>query len=173
MTTARQYFDFARNKSFLDVTSHQANDFQVNNAFWRHINELTAEFHEDGRFVTFPGYEWSGNTAVGGDRNVFFRSERRQIRRSSHALLADRSDIATDAPDARVVIHAVIWVERDSQKRIVIGKGGSMLKQVGRGARMEIARQLGRPVHLELWVKVRENWADSEKDLKSLGFETR
>lgn len=97
---SREYFDFARNKSFLDVTAHQANDFQVNNAFWRHLNELTAEYHEDHRFVTFPGYEWSGNTAVGGDRNVFFRSEGRPIHRSSHALLPDRSDLHTDAPDA-------------------------------------------------------------------------
>lgn len=97
---SREYFDFARDRAFLDVTSHQANDFQVNNAFWKYLNELTAEFHKDHRFVTFPGYEWSGNTAVGGDRNVFFRNEGRQIHRSSHALLTDRSDIDTDAPNA-------------------------------------------------------------------------
>ena len=97
---SRDYFTFARNMSFLDATSHQANDFQINNTFWAYINELTAEFHQDHRFVTFPGYEWSGNTAVGGDRNVFFRTEGRQIRRSSHALLPDRSDIHTDAPSA-------------------------------------------------------------------------
>ena len=100
LTTSRDYFEFARNKSFLDVTGHQANDFQVNNAFWKYLNELTAEFHEDGRFVVFPGYEWSGNTAVGGDRNIFFRTEGRQIRRSSHALLEDRSDLDTDASSA-------------------------------------------------------------------------
>ena len=75
-------------------------DFQVNNTFWEHVNELTAEHHEDGRFVTFPGYEWSGNTAVGGDRNVYFRREGRAIHRSSHALLTDRSDLDTDAPNA-------------------------------------------------------------------------
>ena len=57
--------------------------------------------------VVFPGYEWSGNTAVGGDRNVFFRTEGRQIRRSSHALLPDRSDIDTDAPDARALFEAL------------------------------------------------------------------
>lgn len=100
LTTSRDYFEFARNKSFLDVTGHQANDFQVNNAFWKYLNELTAEYHEDGCFVVFPGYEWSGNTAVGGDRNVFFRTEGQQIRRSSHALLEDRSDLNTDAPTA-------------------------------------------------------------------------
>ena len=107
LTTARQYFDFARNKSFLDVTSHQANDFQVNNAFWEFLNNLTAEYHQDHRFVTFAGYEWSGNTAVGGDRNVFFRNEGRQIHRSSHALLPDRSDLHTDAPDANALFEAL------------------------------------------------------------------
>ena len=100
INTAREYFEFARNRAFLDAASHQANDFQVNNAFWQHLNELTAEFHEDHRFVTFPGYEWSGNTGVGGDRNVYFRTEGQQIHRSSHALLPDRSDLDTDANDA-------------------------------------------------------------------------
>ena len=107
VTTAEQYFDFARNKAVLDVTSHQANDFQVNNAFWAHINHLTARHDEPGVLVTFPGYEWSGNTAVGGDRNVYFRQEGRQIRRSSHALLVDRSDLDTDAPDARLLFEAL------------------------------------------------------------------
>ena len=100
ITTSRQYFDFARNKAFLDATGHQANDFQINNAFWAYLNELSAEYNDEGTFVTLPGYEWSGNTAVGGDRNVYFRSEGRQIRRSSHALLTDRSDLDTDASDA-------------------------------------------------------------------------
>ncbi len=100
INTAEEYFDFARNLAFLDATSHQANDFQINKAFWASINELTARHQEDGRFVTFPGYEWSGNTAVGGDRNVYFRREGRQIRRSSHALLPDRSDLDTDANTA-------------------------------------------------------------------------
>ena len=107
VTTSRQYFEFAYNKAFLDVTSHQANDFQVNNAFWAYLNELTAEYHKDGHFVTFPGYEWSGNTAVGGDRNVFFRTEGRQIHRSSHALLTDRSELGTDAPNAKLLFEAL------------------------------------------------------------------
>ena len=100
INTAREYFDFARNLAFLDATGHQANDFQINNAFWQQVNDLSAEFHEDHRFLTLPGYEWSGNTAVGGDRNVYFREEGRQIRRSSHALLPDRSDLHTDANSA-------------------------------------------------------------------------
>ena len=70
-----------------------------------------------------------------------------------------------------ITIHAVIWVERNSQKGIVVGKGGSMLKKIGQEARLELSRRLDKPVHLELWVKVKDNWADSEKDLLSLGYE--
>tara|TARA_B100000315_G_scaffold251951_1_gene287717 strand:+ start:3921 stop:6224 length:2304 start_codon:yes stop_codon:yes gene_type:complete len=107
ITNSREYFDFARDLAFLDVISHQANDFQVNNAFWEFLNELTAAYNNEGRFVTFPGYEWSGNTSVGGDRNIYFREEGRQIRRSSHALLPDQSDIHTDANDARELFAAL------------------------------------------------------------------
>ncbi len=74
--------------------------------------------------------------------------------------------------DRGITINAIIWVERDSQKGIVVGKNGSVLKKVGRAARLELAQQLGRPVYLELWVKVKTNWADSEKDLLSLGYDT-
>jgi len=107
INTAREYFTFARDLAFLDATSHQANDFQINGPFWAHINELAAEFHEDDRFVTLPGYEWSGNTGVGGDRNVYFRGEGRTIRRSSHALIEDRSEIHNDAPTARDLFSAL------------------------------------------------------------------
>jgi GTP-binding protein Era len=74
--------------------------------------------------------------------------------------------------DAQTTINAVIWVERDSQKGIVVGKGGAVLKRIGREARLELREQLGRPVHLELWVKVKDNWADSEQDLLRLGYES-
>lgn len=70
-----------------------------------------------------------------------------------------------------VGINAIIWVERDSQKGIVVGKGGNVLKKVGRSARLELKERLGMPVHLELWVKVKDNWADSERELLRLGYE--
>ena len=75
------------------------------------------------------------------------------------------------AEGSGVTIHAIIWVERDSQKGIVVGKNGGVLKKVGRAARLEISEQLHCPVHLELWVKVKSNWADNEKDLLSLGYD--
>ena len=79
---------------------------------------------------------------------------------------------AYETDEERVTINAIIWVERDSQKGIVVGRGGNVLKRVGKAARLELRERLGRPVHLELWVKVKDNWADSEKDLQQLGYES-
>lgn len=73
--------------------------------------------------------------------------------------------------DGRLLVNAVIWVERTGQKAIVIGQGGEQLKEVGRSARIEMSNSFGRPVHLELWVKVKENWSDNEMALKQLGYE--
>jgi GTP-binding protein Era len=69
------------------------------------------------------------------------------------------------------LVHALIWIERESQKKIIIGKGGGILKEAGTLARQELRQLLGERVHLELWVKVREHWADSERELQRLGFE--
>ncbi|MDE2305798.1 MAG: GTPase Era [Gammaproteobacteria bacterium] len=73
--------------------------------------------------------------------------------------------------DGRLVVGAVIWVERAGQKAIVIGQRGERLKEIGRLARIELADLWQRSVHLELWVKVKENWADSEAALKQFGYE--
>jgi len=78
---------------------------------------------------------------------------------------------AEDEP-GKLVVQAVIWVERTGQKAIVIGKGGELLKEVGRAARLDLKRHFGRPVHLELWVKVREGWSDDDSALRKFGFET-
>ena len=77
-----------------------------------------------------------------------------------------------DRDEKGFLINAIIWVERDSQKGIVVGKGGSLLKKVGRAARLDLKEKLGEPVHLELWVKVKDNWADNEGDLMRLGYES-
>ena len=68
-------------------------------------------------------------------------------------------------------INGLILVERNSQKSIVIGKGGSRLKQVGTDARKDIKKLFGQKVFLELWVKVKDGWADDERALRSLGFD--
>ena len=84
----QDYFRFGRDYGFLDICAHQGNDFQISDGFWKKIQATTRKFHEPGRLVTFPGWEWSGNTALGGDRNVLFREEGGPINRSSRALLS-------------------------------------------------------------------------------------
>jgi GTP-binding protein Era len=73
--------------------------------------------------------------------------------------------------DGQQVVSAVIWVDRAGQKPIVIGAGGQRLKRVGSAARRELNQLFGRRLHLNLWVKVREDWADSAQALHQLGME--
>jgi len=116
MGSAEDYFRYARDAAFIDMVGHQGNDFQITDDFWERLNKLTAEFDEPGKFVCLPGYEWSGNTGMGGDRNIFFRSEGRPIHRSSHVLVQGQT--STDAiytadrlfdwlkeEDCRVIAH--------------------------------------------------------------------
>ena len=67
-------------------------------------------------------------------------------------------------------IRGLIFVEKDSQKGIIIGKGGAMLKQVGQRARQELEALMGIKVFLELWVKVKPNWQSDDTILKMLGY---
>jgi GTP-binding protein Era len=73
--------------------------------------------------------------------------------------------------EGRLVVDAAIWVDREGQKPIVIGAKGERLKRVGRSARLALNELLGRRLHLTLWVKVRENWADNARALQELGLE--
>lgn len=73
--------------------------------------------------------------------------------------------------DGRLIVSAVIWVDREGQKPIVIGPKGARLKRVGTAARKELNLIAGERLHLELWVKVREDWADNAQALRALGLE--
>src|SRR4029078_2856335 len=110
------YFRYARDAAFIDMVGHQGNDFQITDTFWKELNRLTAEFDAPGKFVCLPGYEWSGNTGMGGDRNIFYRHEGRPIRPSSHILVqggtftealytADALFRALEGEDAVVIAH--------------------------------------------------------------------
>ncbi|MFT9213542.1 GTPase Era [Liquorilactobacillus ghanensis] len=73
--------------------------------------------------------------------------------------------------EQKILIQASIIVERSSQKGILIGHGGQMLKRIGTQARKQIERLLGDRVYLELWVKVQQNWRDKKIDLQALGYQ--
>ncbi|RJS92049.1 GTPase Era [Salinisphaera sp. Q1T1-3] len=76
---------------------------------------------------------------------------------------------AFETTNEQIVIHACIWVARDNHKSIVIGRGGAMLKKIGRAARLDLVERLGQRVDLRLWVKVRDGWTDSEAAVRDLG----
>jgi hypothetical protein len=95
--TIEAYFRFARDYGLLDIAAHSGNDFQVTDEFWQQINQASRSFYQPGAFTTFPGYEWSGNTPLGGDRNVYFEAEGGQITRSSTELLPGHHSIYPDS----------------------------------------------------------------------------
>ena len=85
-----------------------------------------------------------------------------------YALTVEIERFADEGRLAR--IHAVVWVERETQKGIVIGEKGATLREVGRQAREDMERLFDRKVFLQTWVKVREGWSDDERALRSLGY---
>ena len=112
------------------------------------------------------------------DRDVSFRAAeiiREKLIDSTHQEvpygLAVEIEHLSRSPEGKWLIHGLIWLERDSHKPIVIGKGGERLKHAGTAARRELIAMLGSPVHLEMWVKVREHWSDSDSELRRLGFD--
>ncbi len=94
--TIEEYFAFGRDVALLDMMCHQANDFQVTEDEWQRLRAEIDRFHRDGRCVIFVGYEWSGMTPGGGDRNVMFKGDVASLHRSSHAEVDDMRDAATD-----------------------------------------------------------------------------
>ncbi len=78
----------------------------------------------------------------------------------------------TEREDGLISIHANIYVEREGQKAIIIGKKGALLKSIGTNARLDIERLLGAKVFLELWVKVKKDWRSDNRMLKEMGFKT-
>ena len=159
--TAREYFTFGRDRAALDVIGHQGNDFQITGDFWRQLNALSAEFDQSGRFVCIPGYEWSANTAVGGDRNVHYRHEHEPIHRSSHAQLglpADLVDEGEDAHDANALFQRLA-----GKDCVVVAHVGGRYADLG----------FAHDIELEAAVEVHSAWGTFEwlvRDAFELGL---
>ena len=109
------------------------------------------------------------------DRMIAAELTREQIYEQLHQELPYASAVETetwsDRPDGSTEIRQQILVERDSQKAIVIGKGGSRLKEIGQNAREAIAKHLGRRVHLYLHVKVNPKWGEDRSLYRDMGLE--
>lgn len=145
--SAREYFLFGRDKAFLDICAHQGNDFQITDTFWNELNSLTSEFDVPGRFVAVPGYEWSGNTSLGGDHNVWYRTEGRPIYRSCRSLIPDRTHPENDC-------HTVVdlFEKLKDEDALVVAHVG------GRYADVKYAHD----ANLEPSVEVHSSWGTFE-----------
>lgn len=142
------YFRFARDFGFVDIACHQGNDFQITDAFWAEIQETTKRFNRDGKFIAYPGWEWSGNTGLGGDRNVIYREEGGLISRSSRALVTEAE--AVD-PCSDTVEDLFDRLEKSDQDVMTIAHVG------GRYADLERHRE-----GLETAVEVHSAWGTFE-----------
>ncbi|MCR8723905.1 DUF3604 domain-containing protein [Frigidibacter sp. ROC022] len=145
--SAQDYFTFARDLAFLDVTAHQGNDFQITDEFWQRLNEICEDFDEPGRFAVLPGYEWSGNTALGGDRNVFFRKPFRPIRRSSGVLVAGAA-----APERIVPTARALFRKLDGEDAICFAHCGGRYADIG----------VAHDPNIETAVEVHSSWGSFE-----------
>ena len=108
-------------------------------------------------------------------RHLAAEITREKIFRQLHQELPYQSTVETDSwterKDKSIRIEQTIFVERESQRKIVLGKGGATIKSIGAEARKEIAEILGQPVHLFLFVKVREDWGDDPDRYREMGLE--
>jgi len=98
-------------------------------------------------------------------REQIFRSTGQEV---PHAVAVEVAEFRREPK--HIHIEAVIWVEKEGQKAILIGKGGERLKETGRRARLEMQKAFGGKVWLGLWVKVRQGWSDDLRALKGLGY---
>ena len=108
-------------------------------------------------------------------RHLAAEITREKIFRQLHQELPYQSTVETDSwterKDKSIRIEQTIYVERESQRKIVLGKAGATIKSIGAEARKEIAEILGQPVHLFLFVKVREGWGDDPDRYREMGLE--
>src|SRR5580692_1814608 len=109
------------------------------------------------------------------ERLAFAETTREKIYQKLHQELPYQSTVETDSwterKDGSVKIEQTIFVERESQRKIVLGKGGATIKSIGAASRQEISEILDVPVHLFLFVKVRENWGDDPDRYREMGLE--
>ena len=88
-----------------------------------------------------------------------------------HSVAVVIEHMERDESDDKLIVHAAIYTERQSQKAIIIGKQGQMIKRIGTAARRDIEELLGEKIYLKLWVRVKENWRNREGALHDFGYD--
>ncbi|WP_033287667.1 hypothetical protein [Amycolatopsis jejuensis] len=116
------FFHYAKDAAALDFVTHSANDFQVEDAFYAEVLRTTDRFTAAGTFVAFAGFEWSGNTPVGGDHNVLYAdNQHAPLLRSSRALVQDSPE---DGTDRRTIGDVAKTLRRDGIHAICVAHVG-------------------------------------------------
>jgi GTP-binding protein Era len=100
-------------------------------------------------------------------REEIFRTFKEEV---PYSTTVEIEEFRESDSERKTYIRAVIYVEKDSQKGIIIGKRGAALRQIGQSSRKQIERMIGHEVYLELFVKVREGWRDNKKVLSQMGY---
>lgn len=155
----KSQMDFAQ---IIPISATQGNNFETL------MNELEANMPAGPQY--FP------EDQITAHPEYFVVSEliREKILQLTHDEVPHSVAVVIDSmkrkPDEKVQIQATIIIERDSQKGIIIGKGGAMLKKIGTQARKDIEKLLGDKVFLELWVKVQKDWRDKQVYLTDFGY---
>lgn len=137
----------------------------------RRLIDVTTEYLYDG-----PAYFSEEAVTDQSEKTVMSELIREKILRLTkeevpHSVAVIIEDISRREDDGKLIVHALIYVERNSQKRIIIGKNGAMMKKIGVQSRHDIEELIGEEIVLNLWVKVKENWRDREALLKDLGLD--
>lgn len=179
LTVALNKVDLVKKASLLALSTEVTKQLDPDAAFMvsaadgdgvSDLKRALAEKMPEGPWL-YPEDEVSDAT----DRMVAAELTREQIVNQLHQELPYATAVETekweDRPDGSTVINQQIIVERDSQKAIVIGKSGRRLKAIGAAARAEIAKHLGRSVHLFLHVKVEPKWAEDRSIYREIGLE--
>jgi GTP-binding protein Era len=118
----------------------------------------------------YPEYQVTDQT----ERMIAAELIREQVLQHTHQEVPHSTDVVVDEfkerSDDLTYIHATVLVERGTQRGILLGRGGQMIKSISKDARLQIEELIGHRVYLELWVKVRPKWRESEQELGRLGY---
>ncbi|EMB74700.1 TPA: GTPase Era [Streptococcus mutans] len=161
-----QIDDFRNQMDFQEIVPISA--LQGNNV--SHLVDLLVDHLEEG-FQYFPADQITDHP----ERFLVSEMIREKVllltrEEIPHSVAVVIDSMARDEETHKIYIRATIMVERDSQKGIIIGKKGAMLKKIGQMARRDIELMLGDKVYLETWVKVKKNWRDKKLDLADFGY---